>query len=63
MPLMEKARAQAMRFQRTEAIMDVLDTAYDAGINNDLIFGQKANRTTHFNVEVTRYGTVEYRFI
>ena len=28
----EKARAQAMRFQRTEAIMEVLDTAYDAGI-------------------------------
>ena len=29
----EKARAQAMRFQRTDAIMDVLDVAYDAGIN------------------------------
>ncbi len=28
----EKARAQAMRFQDTQAIMDVLDTAYDAGI-------------------------------
>lgn len=28
----EKARAQAMRFQKTDAIMDVLDTAYDAGI-------------------------------
>ena len=28
----EKARAQAMRFQRADAIMDVLDTAYDAGI-------------------------------
>ena len=28
----EKARAQAMRFQHTDAIMDVLDTAYDAGI-------------------------------
>ena len=28
----EKARAQAMRFQRTDAIMEVLDTAYDAGI-------------------------------
>ncbi len=28
----EKARAQAMRFQKTEAIMDVLDVAYDAGI-------------------------------
>lgn len=29
----EKARAQAMRFQKTDAIMDVLDIAYDAGIN------------------------------
>ncbi len=28
----EKARAQAMRFQDTGAIMEVLDTAYDAGI-------------------------------
>jgi len=28
----EKARAQAMRFQHTEAIIDVLDSAYDEGI-------------------------------
>ena len=28
----EKARAQTMRFQKTDAIMDVLDTAYDEGI-------------------------------
>lgn len=28
----EKARAQAMRFQNTQAIMDVLDVAYDEGI-------------------------------
>lgn len=28
----EKARAQAMRFQTTEAIVDVLDSAYDEGI-------------------------------
>jgi hypothetical protein len=28
----EKARAQAMRFQKTQAIMDVLDAAYDEGI-------------------------------
>ena len=28
----EKARAQAMRFQDTDAIMSVLDAAYDAGI-------------------------------
>jgi hypothetical protein len=29
----EKARAQAMRFQQTDAIMDVLDVAYDEGIH------------------------------
>jgi len=29
----EKARSQAMRFQKTSAIMDVLDKAYDAGIH------------------------------
>lgn len=29
----EKARAQAMRFQKTDAVMQVLDTAYDAGIH------------------------------
>jgi len=28
----EKARAQAMRFQKTDAIMDVLDVAHDEGI-------------------------------
>jgi hypothetical protein len=28
----ERARAQAMRFQKTEAIIDVLDAAYDEGI-------------------------------
>lgn len=30
----EKARAQAMRFQHTDAIMDVLDVAYDEGITS-----------------------------
>jgi hypothetical protein len=29
----DKARAQVMRFQHTQAIMDVLDTAYDNGIH------------------------------
>jgi len=29
----EKARAQAMRFQTTRSIIDVLDSAYDEGIN------------------------------
>lgn len=30
----EKARQQMMRFQKTDAIMDVLDVAYDAGIHS-----------------------------
>src|SRR3954447_6263044 len=29
----EKARAQAMRFQSLDAIMSVLDAAYDAGVS------------------------------
>src|ERR1700709_2021244 len=29
----EKARAQAMRFQEIDAVMSVLDDAYDAGIH------------------------------
>ena len=29
----EKARAQSMRFQDIKAVIEVLDTAYDAGIN------------------------------
>ena len=28
----EKARAQAMRFQDIQAVIDILDTAYDEGI-------------------------------
>lgn len=40
----EKARAQAMRFQGTDAIMDVLDTAYDAGIHTFMC-------TTHERIE------------
>jgi len=40
----EKARAQALRFQTTEAIIDVLDTAYDAGIRTFMC-------TTHERIE------------
>ena len=40
----EKARAQAMRFQRTDAIMEVLDAAYDAGIHSFMC-------TTHDRIE------------
>ena len=40
----EKARAQAMRFQSTDAIMDVLDIAYDEGIRTFMC-------TTHDRIE------------
>jgi hypothetical protein len=40
----EKARAQAMRFQRIEAILEVLDAAYDAGIRSFMC-------TTHDRIE------------
>ncbi len=40
----EKARQQAMRFQKTEAIMQVLDIAYDAGIRTFMC-------TTHDRIE------------
>ncbi len=40
----EKARAQAMRFQQTDAIMDVLDIAYDEGIHAFMC-------TTHDRIE------------
>lgn len=40
----EKARQQQMRFQKLDAIMDVLDVAYDAGINTFMC-------TTHDRIE------------
>lgn len=40
----EKARAQAMRFRNTRAILDVVDAAYDAGIHSFMF-------TTHALVE------------
>lgn len=41
----EKARAQAMRFQDIGAVIDVLDTAYDAGIRTFMC-------TTHERIEL-----------
>ena len=41
----EKARAQAIRFQPTQAIIDVLDVAYDEGIRTFMC-------TTHERVEL-----------
>ena len=35
----EKARAQAMRFQDTQAIIDVLDAAYVEGIRTFMLVG------------------------
>jgi hypothetical protein len=40
----EKARAQAMRFQKTQAIIDVLDVAYEEGIRTFMC-------TTHDRIE------------
>ena len=42
----EKARAQAMRFQRTDAIMDVLDVAYDSGFVSKSTFNSAFKRFT-----------------
>lgn len=58
----EKARAQAMRFQRTEAIMDVLDVAYDAGIRTFMCttHDRIAEVATHVRANPARYG--DFRF-
>ena len=58
----EKARQQMMRFQKTEAIMDVLDIAYDEGIRSFMC-------TTHDRIadvadrvrgDKTRYGDFQF---
>jgi hypothetical protein len=41
----EKARAQAMRFQSVDAVIDVLDAAYDAGVRTFMC-------TTHDRIEL-----------
>ena len=54
----EKARAQAMRFQKTDAIMDVLDTAYDAGIRTFMCttHDRIAEIVTRVKADPARYG-------
>ena len=58
----EKARAQAMRFQKTDAIMEVLDTAYDAGIRTFMCtthdrIAQVADR---IRADSTRYSDFQF---
>jgi hypothetical protein len=58
----ERARAQAMRFQDTAAIIEVLDSAYDAGIRTFMCTTHERMREIcdHFRAHVTRYP--DYRF-
>lgn len=53
----EKARAQAMRFQDTQAIIDVLDTAYDEGIRTFMCttHDRIAEIASHVRAHPTRY--------
>ena len=53
----EKARAQAMRFQSTDAIMSVLDAAYDAGIRTFMCttHDRIAEVCAHVRANPTRY--------
>jgi len=58
----EKARSQMMRFQRTDAIMDVLDVAYDAGIRTFMCtthdrIGEIAKRV---RATAARYGDFKF---
>ena len=58
----EKARAQAMRFQRTDAIMEVLDTAYDAGINTFMCttHDRIAEIANHVKADPNRYKDFQF---
>jgi hypothetical protein len=58
----EKARAQAMRFQDTQAIVDVLDTALDEGIKTFMCttHDRIAEVCDHFRADPTRYGEYEF---
>ncbi|MCL4775864.1 MAG: hypothetical protein KJZ98_18170, partial [Burkholderiaceae bacterium] len=53
----EKARAQAMRFQDTQAIIDVLDTAYDEGIRTFMCttHDRIAEIASHVRADPVRY--------
>ncbi len=58
----EKARAQAMRFQRTDAIMDVLDVAYDEGIRTFMCttHDRIANVVDRVRANPERYGDFQF---
>jgi hypothetical protein len=58
----EKARAQAMRFQDTQAIIDVLDIAYDEGIRTFMCttHDRIAEICDHMRMHPSRYA--DYRF-
>lgn len=53
----EKARAQAMRFQDTQAVIDVLDTAYDEGIRTFMCttHDRIAEIASHVRADPVRY--------
>jgi hypothetical protein len=53
----EKARAQAMRFQRIEAIVDVLDAAYDEGVRTFMCttHDRMASVCDHVRAQPERY--------
>ena len=58
----EKARAQSMRFQRTEAIIEVLDAAYDEGIRVFMCTTHERVREIcdHVRAHTTRYEGFEF---
>ena len=58
----EKARAQAMRFQDIEAIIDVLDAAYDEGIRTFMCttHDRIAEVCDHFRANPARYQDFEF---
>jgi hypothetical protein len=58
----EKARAQSMRFQELDAIIDVLDAAYEAGIRTFMCTSHDrvADICDHFRAHPEKYS--DYRF-
>lgn len=58
----EKARAQSMRFQDIRAVIDVLDTAYDAGIKTFMCttHDRIAQVCDHMRADPTRYKDFEF---
>ncbi len=58
----EKARSQAMRFQQTDAIMQVLDNAYDLGINTFMCttHDRIAEVIERVNADTERYKSFQF---